>query len=171
VLWLAAFVTYWGYPAAPPWLAAQWGHLPPVARTIPVMWTNSGIHVARELVGLTVHYTDPVAAIPSLHAATPLLICLVCWRYGRAVRVLSTAYVIAMGFTLVYVGEHYVVDLVIGWAYAVVVYVVLERVRMRVAARRRRAVALAPPPAPQPVGEPGYAVVDAPRGVETNAAR
>jgi len=34
------------------------------------------------------------------------------------------AYPLAMGFALVYLGEHYAFDVLLGWLYAVVVYVV-----------------------------------------------
>jgi membrane-associated phospholipid phosphatase len=52
------------------------------------------------------------------------------WRY------LLALYPAAMGFTLVYCGEHYVLDLVAGVAYAWIVHVALTRWERR---RRDRA--------------------------------
>lgn len=61
----------------------------------------------------TVNY---VAAIPSLHGAFSVLILIFCWRrvpvWWRPVLV---AYPLLMMFTLVYGGEHYVSDVLLGW--------------------------------------------------------
>jgi membrane-associated phospholipid phosphatase len=54
-----------------------------------------------------------------MHAATTLFICMFFWRGARPwLRAILAAYVLAMAFTLVYSGEHYVFDVVIGWFYA-----------------------------------------------------
>ena len=45
------------------------------------------------------------------------------------------AYVLAMAFTLVYTGEHYVADIVIGWLYAAAVVAGVAWARRRRAAR------------------------------------
>ena len=37
------------------------------------------------------------------------------------------AYVLVMAFTLVYTAEHYVVDILLGWALAAVVLLVIRR--------------------------------------------
>ena len=71
-------------------------------------------------------FANPVAAIPSLHAAYPMLLALFFWRGAGRWRWLLAAYPLAMGFTLVYAGEHYVIDVVLGWAYAVVVFVAVS---------------------------------------------
>jgi membrane-associated phospholipid phosphatase len=55
-------------------------------------------------------------------------------------------YPLAMGFTLVYTGEHYVIDILIGWAYAAVVYFAGSRFLawwLRRRAQRRAAAPLA----------------------------
>jgi membrane-associated phospholipid phosphatase len=61
-------------------------------------------------------------------------------------RVLGIGYVLAMAWTLVYGGEHYVFDVLLGWIYAVSVYFGVRWVRARWGERRRRARA-APPTA------------------------
>ena len=64
---------------------------------------------------------NAVAAIPSLHSGVPMMVLLFSWPLvGARTRVLLVAYVVAMTFTLAYGGEHYVVDAVVGWAYAAV---------------------------------------------------
>jgi hypothetical protein len=129
------FLTYVLFPAAPPWLAAEQGHLPPIYRTIGYMWGHVGFLPARGLFENGSGYVNDVAAVPSLHAAYPVLVALFFWRSARLwQRVLLVAYPLAMGFTLVYTGEHYVFDVVLGWLYAAAVYgavLGLERVRSR----------------------------------------
>jgi membrane-associated phospholipid phosphatase len=48
-----------------------------------------------------------------------MLICLFLWpRLGRRWRPLLVAYPIGMGLSLVYLGEHYMIDILLGWVYA-----------------------------------------------------
>ena len=48
------------------------------------------------------------------------------------------SYVLAMAFTLVYAGEHFVIDEFVGWTYAAVAFVVGSKLFDRWEARRRR---------------------------------
>jgi membrane-associated phospholipid phosphatase len=56
--------------------------------------------------------------MPSLHAAYPLMLMLFFWPAGRFVRILLGSYTLAMAFTLVYGGEHFVIDILVGWVMA-----------------------------------------------------
>jgi membrane-associated phospholipid phosphatase len=77
--------------------------------------------------------SNPVAAMPSLHAAGAALLLFFCWRRAPWwARCLLVLYPLAMGLTLVYTGEHYVVDVVAGWlaaGLAVGGWRVLQRLR------------------------------------------
>jgi hypothetical protein len=65
-----------------------------------------------------------VAAIPSLHAAVTAMISMFLWRrVRRGWRPLLVAYPLAMAFVLVYSAEHFVVDILFGWALAAAVSV------------------------------------------------
>jgi PAP2 superfamily len=119
----AGFLTYALFPATPPWLAAQDGQIPAIHRVVGEVWGHVGVVSAQTLFQNGSEYVNEVAAVPSLHAAFPLLITLFFWGMARGwQRVLLVAYPLAMGFTLVYSGEHYVMDIVLGWGYAVAVY-------------------------------------------------
>ena len=59
---------------------------------------------------------NPFAAMPSLHFGTSVTAAHVLAGTGRAAGALGWAYAAALGFALVYLGEHYVVDLVAGAA-------------------------------------------------------
>jgi membrane-associated phospholipid phosphatase len=129
----AGFATYALFPGTPPWLASQEGRLPEIQRTIGYMWQHVHILPAASLFETGNQYVNDVAALPSLHAAYTLLVVLFFWGMAKPwARALLLLYPLAMGFTLVYTGEHYVFDVVLGWVYAVGVYalvLVYERVR------------------------------------------
>ena len=73
-----------------------------------------------------------VAAIPSLHAALSAMVVAFLWRriHWRW-RPLLVAYVVIMAFALVYSAEHYVVDILLGWALAAIVLIVIGRLESR----------------------------------------
>ena len=58
--------------------------------------------------------------MPSLHAAYTLLITLSLWQVARRARPLLALYPLAMAFALVYTAEHYLFDILLGWAYTLV---------------------------------------------------
>ena len=90
-------------------------------------------------------YANPVAAVPSLHAAYTLLFSIFLWRLvPRWARVLLAAYPPAMAFALVYTGEHYLVDILLGWAYTLVAVWIVGRVADRIG--RARAARAQPVP-------------------------
>ena len=60
------------------------------------------------------------------------------WRSAGRWRWLLPLYPLAMAFSLVYTGEHYVIDIFLGWLYAVVVYFVGTWLMDRWARRRSR---------------------------------
>ena len=133
------FTTYVLFPAVPPWMASESGDLGPTARLVKLTWPHVPIAHFRLLFEKGSRYANDVAAIPSLHAAYALLITLVLWQTARRWqwRVLLAAYPPAMAFALVYSGEHYVIDVLLGWIYAVVAFLVVQRAAD--ALERRRA--------------------------------
>jgi hypothetical protein len=138
-LTLLGYVTYVLYPAMPPWLASQTGRLPPTTRIVPFVWGHLGVHQAEALFTGGNRFDNNIAAMPSLHAAYPMLICLFFWsRANRWFRALLVFYVLAMAFTLAYTGEHFVIDEFVGWTYAAVVFVVGSKLFDRWEVRRRR---------------------------------
>jgi hypothetical protein len=95
-------------------------------------WDYLDLDTARALITAGQDSVNLVAAIPSLHAGLSLAIAMFLWRrVQRAWRILLAGYVLVMAFTLVYTAEHYVVDIVLGWALAVAVVALLELVRRR----------------------------------------
>jgi membrane-associated phospholipid phosphatase len=106
----AGLVGYFLFPTAPPWMAALEGALPPVTR---VLHTVEILHVPRFLVlGLD---TNPVAAMPSLHAAFSMTVVLGVGLVSRRAAWILTPYPFLLALALVYGAEHYVADLLAGY--------------------------------------------------------
>jgi membrane-associated phospholipid phosphatase len=116
----AGFVTYVVFPMAPPWWASNLGKIPTVHRVLSdVQWQG----VSNPVVLLSRYFkTDEVAAMPSMHAAFPVLVFLVTWRLFPRWGWLTVLYPLAMAFAVIYAGEHYLVDVLGGWLYALAAF-------------------------------------------------
>ena len=55
-----------------------------------------------------------MAAVPSLHGAWSTLVALIIWRWRPRLWPLGVAYALVQQFAVVYLGEHYVADLLVG---------------------------------------------------------
>jgi membrane-associated phospholipid phosphatase len=129
VLAVAGLLTYCLFPEAPPWMAARDGLSEPVARLSARgwIWLHAG-NLNDVLARAQEDGSNPVAAMPSLHVAFAVLVAItIAARLRSRWRWLLLLYPLAMGFTLVYTGEHYVLDLVVGAAYAVGVHYLMNR--------------------------------------------
>ena len=119
---VAGFITYFIVPAVPPWLASRQGALPHTTRVVHDVWAHLGLPGVAKIFNGDAQLANPVAALPSLHAAWPLLVLLVLWPTMRRGRWVLVAYNVILCTVLVYGAEHYVSDILLGWAYAVVVF-------------------------------------------------
>jgi membrane-associated phospholipid phosphatase len=111
---------YMAVPTAPPWWASEEGHTDAEVRRIMVEvgekeWGRAWPVLYDTLGG------NPWAAMPSLHFATSLMAALLLAETGTVEGIAGWAYVGALGFALVYLGEHYVVDLLAGAAIVIAV--------------------------------------------------
>jgi len=113
-------VVYAAVPTAPPWWASREGYTDAKVRRImeevgekewgrawPVLYDTLG--------------GNPWAAMPSLHFATSLMAALLLAEAGPIHGTAGWSYAAALGFALVYLGEHYVIDLLVGTAIVIVV--------------------------------------------------
>ena len=118
----ASLVTYLLVPAAPPWYAAKEGIGEPVARIATRGWEIIGLPIAGQIISLGQGVVNQVAAIPSLHAGMAVTISLFFWaRAGLKLRTFFVFYVSLMTFALVFGGEHYIIDAILGLGYALAV--------------------------------------------------
>ena len=141
----AGLVTYTLYPAAPPWYAAREGLTTQIDRTSGRGFRAVGLDVAEPLIKHGQASANSVAAIPSLHAGFAFFICFFFWSSVRSRgRILLAAYPVAMGISLVYTGEHYVIDVILGALYALAVMCIVAAVgRMYRTRRQARAPVVA----------------------------
>jgi membrane-associated phospholipid phosphatase len=148
----AGLITYALYPAAPPWMASHAGLMAPITRIIPAVWPYLGLHSAGSLVEHGYQYANNVAAVPSLHAAFSLLIAITLWpRKHKWLRPIVALYPLAMAFSLVYAGEHYFSDILLGWIYTVAtVFAARAVTRWWTARRAQRIPAARPRTSPAP---------------------
>ncbi len=133
---ICGFITYFIFPAIPPWLASRNGDLEPTTRIVHAVWSDLGIEGAAKVFAGDAKLANPVAALPSLHAAWPFMVLLFLWNKVGRWRWLIVAYNAVMVLVLVYGAEHYVSDILLGWLYATVVYIVLTKILDRREARR-----------------------------------
>jgi len=114
ILSYIAFITYILYPAAPPWWATENGYLPDQ----PVIIPSSGMKIVISIAG-----PNPVAAMPSLHIAYPFYISLFCTYIWGKKSLWILILPIMVGFSTLYLGHHYVLDLFVGMFYALIIFI------------------------------------------------
>jgi membrane-associated phospholipid phosphatase len=111
---------YFALPTAPPWWSSEQGLTGEEVRRIMVevgegTWGSAWPKMYDALGG------NPWAAMPSLHFATSVTAALALAEAGRAEGAIGWGYAGTLGFALVYLGEHYVTDLLAGAALVVLV--------------------------------------------------
>lgn len=117
----AGFVTYIIFPAAPPWMAGELGLIHGVHRISSDIWYAMGVTNFSEIYSKL--SPNEVAAVPSLHAAYPLLMVLFVARAFTWRKVWwLMLYPLSMWLGIVYLGEHYVFDALLGILYALGAY-------------------------------------------------
>jgi hypothetical protein len=129
LLSMAGFVTYLLLPVAPPWWAAQHGYLSGITYLKDQGFTDlaslAGFDSGHYVFSYAIYDINPnqVAAFPSLHAGYPFLAFLFARRTFGRIGWAMLAYAACVWFSIVYLGDHYVVDILGGLAYAAVAYV------------------------------------------------
>jgi hypothetical protein len=134
----ASLATYLAFPEAPPWYAAHREVIGPISRISSLGWTDIGLRATGDVIEHGQAIANDVAAMPSVHIAYSMIVALfLARRMPGRLRALPMVYPAAMGLALVYTGEHYVVDLIAGVLYVVVIDLAVALVMDRAAARAR----------------------------------
>jgi len=114
-------IGYWAIPTAPPWYAAaqglmEDGRMPELRR----MMVEHGEDFWGSRWGPLYGFLggNPLAAMPSLHFATSVMAAHLLAETGSVAGKAAWAYAGTLGVALLYLGEHYVVDLAAGLALA-----------------------------------------------------
>ena len=127
VLSMAGFITYLLLPTAPPWWAEAHGYVTGVLHL-----RDTGFSGLAQFFGFGNYFysyenvyaisSNDLAAFPSLHAAYPFLAFLFARRTWHRAGWLMLAYTACVWFSIVYLGEHWVVDIIGGVVYASAAY-------------------------------------------------
>lgn len=155
VLSLAGFATYLLLPAAPPWYAAEHGALNgPDGRPLIGYLKPGAFEALARALGFDGRYVytyafygvnpNAVAAFPSLHVAYPFLTFLVLRRAFGRIGWLAFLYMLLVVFSVIYTGDHWLIDCLAGAAYAYVAYYAVVHTPPTVRARLGRVVAWRP---------------------------
>jgi membrane-associated phospholipid phosphatase len=109
---------YWLIPTAPPWYPSPKSAVPAEGVAVRRMMVEYGEHFWGDGWGplYSVLGGNPLAAMPSLHFATSLMAALLLAEVGPVAGTFGFAYTATLGLALVYLGEHYLVDLLAGGA-------------------------------------------------------
>ena len=117
----AGFITYVLFPAAPPWMAADKNYIEPIIRVSSDVWAALGLDNFPSFYN---HVSpNPVAAVPSLHAAYATLFVLFIYKlFKKRWAAIAALYPLLIYTGTVYQGEHYVFDILAGIIYALGAY-------------------------------------------------
>lgn len=119
-------VLYFLLPTAPPWLAADQGALLGVARIMDFVGGHVDPEDYRRLYD-AIGVPNAVAAMPSLHMAITFAVFLFVRDLNRWLGRALLIYAVLMGFSLVYMGEHYATDVLAGVLVAFAAYRMVRR--------------------------------------------
>ena len=115
----AAMLTFLVAPTAPPWLAGAASNLV----------ENSGVGTATSYLGplAAVFQPDYYAAFPSMHAAYAIICSYFLLKANTKVGLTAVIFAAGTLFSTLYLGQHFLIDLVAGGVYAVIPCVISER--------------------------------------------
>jgi PAP2 superfamily protein len=134
VLSFAACVVFLVYPSAPPWAAADKHLMPPLVHvTRPSATASAGASGVANAAVTKLIPKNPYAAVPSLHAGYAFVVFLFATALATRLRrrwwIVGAAllYPLLQATAVVYTADHYVVDVLLGFASATGAYLFVNR--------------------------------------------
>lgn len=125
IMSFAGFAIFVALPVAPPRFAGQFGESLPVADILAETMRKLDIQAFASWAYANMS-GNPVAAFPSLHSAYPMLALLFVWREPM-LRAGVMVYAALVWFSVMYLGHHYLVDVLGGVALAIGAYTLVVR--------------------------------------------
>lgn len=116
ILLTLGLIIYFAIPSNPPWMAPESVNSPGAPTVLRIMepiasQLGGGLYQASYKV---VGESNPIAAMPSIHFAITFLLVCAAGNQRKRWRILAWIYALSMGIALVYMGEHYVIDVIAG---------------------------------------------------------
>lgn len=135
---LIGFIGYYIHPAAPPWYVMNYGFEPILNTPGDV----AGLGRFDEMTGLSVFQSlygrnaNVFAAVPSLHSAYMVVTLFYSFQAKSKtwLRIVFAFIMAGIWFTAVYTGHHYIIDVTLGIACALIGILIFERFLMRIPA-------------------------------------
>jgi membrane-associated phospholipid phosphatase len=121
ILTYSALITFLIFPVAPPWYGVDG-----VTRVLFDVDTSLGVPVYRTIYDFL--QPNQFAAFPSLHSALPWLIALYALKIEKTKALPILVFPFGVWFSAVYLGEHYIVDVIGGIAYATIAFILAEKI-------------------------------------------
>ena len=114
---VVACVSFVVMPTVPPWLAAKKHVIDPIHRETGRGFSAMGFHAYSNQWKISTTWGNAVAAMPSLHASFALIVpaFFLPWIKPIWLKGLVLMFPIVMLVSLVYLGEHWVIDGLAGW--------------------------------------------------------
>jgi hypothetical protein len=115
---ILGFIIYYLHPAAPPWYVEQYGF----TYREGISSSAAGLLRFDHLFGMEIFHTlytrnsQVYAALPSLHAAYPLVVLYygIRTRRGPLMNTFFVLFTLGIWFAAVYTNHHYIIDVVLG---------------------------------------------------------
>jgi membrane-associated phospholipid phosphatase len=109
-------------------MAAEKGYMDPVSRITGRGWWELNLKTVSRTLDRGAAVLNAVAAMPSLHAGMALFVTLWFTRNSRPfIKGIALIFPVVMAVTLVYFGEHYLIDCIAGWAVVAIAWKIADK--------------------------------------------
>ena len=131
---ILGLITFFIYPAAPPWYVMKYGFTQPIGKLYGAAGSLINVDNMLQVNFFTTLWDNfnpnHFAAIPSLHGAYPIVLVFFAYKLLKKRLFLMSLYPIGTWFAAVYLNQHYIIDLIIGAFYIVIAYKIEEKILM-----------------------------------------
>jgi len=129
---ILALITFYVYPAAPPWYVQQYGFVQPAGELFGTAGSLVNVDRMLQMKFFTTLWDNMnpnhFAAVPSLHGAYPVVIGFFLYKKFKKHLFLILLYPLGTWFAAVWLNHHYIIDLILGVIYIAIAYQITEKV-------------------------------------------
>jgi membrane-associated phospholipid phosphatase len=126
-----ALLTFLIYPVAPPWwqFNSTYDLSYSGPQVVRILTTSVDINIGAPVYRTIFDFLSPnqFAAFPSMHSALPFLVSLFAIKIWKTRALPILIFPVGVWFSVIYLGEHYIVDVLGGIAYATLAFVAVEK--------------------------------------------